>query len=393
MTVSELTIQIRNTLEPKFEQVEVEGEISNVHYANSGHVYFTLKDAGAMIQAVSFNHARVQHVVLAEGMQIKVLGRVTIYMKRGNYQIICARVEEVGSGAILAMLEARKRRLADAGLFDAGRKVPIPKFVRSIALITSPRGAAIRDFLEVTRRRNNTIDIVVVPCAVQGEEAAAQICARIEYINAQSVAEIIVMTRGGGSLEDLLPFSDESVVHAVSRSTIPIVAAIGHEVDTALCELAADMRASTPSVAAELVSVEKKKIAEQVQHASAVMDGAMAEKVKYMQTALAHYSPARLQQLVMRAINMMKIHLDGHAYKLQSGVQDLLLRKKHALKKSDSQLRALSPTAILKRGFAIVTDKKNGAVVTSSAGRHVGEGLSVRLGEGSVEADITAITQ
>ena len=392
MTVSELTAKIRSALEPQFERVEVDGEISNLHNATSGHVYFTLKDVAATIQAVSFNHGQnYRGAPLTEGMQVRIGGRITVYAKRGNYQIICSTVEEIGSGAILAMLEARKRALAAEGLFGDEHKQPIPPFVTSVALLTSARGAAIRDFLEVTRRRNNSINIIVVPCAVQGEEAAGQICERLEYINAHRLAQVIVMTRGGGSLEDLLPFSEERVVRAVAASRIPIVAAIGHEIDIALCELAADVRASTPSVAAELVSVETRELANRIAHHKQTLDGALSERLRYLRATLEHYQPSRLHQIVMQIIRNNSMTLDTHGYRLQSMLKELLSKKRNMFQNYSSQLRILSPSGILQRGFAIVQDKKSGAVVVDSSRQTIGDLLTVHVAKGNMEVSVTDI--
>lgn len=390
MTVSELTAQIRATLEPRFERVEVEGEVSNLYHAPSGHLYFTLKDATAMIQAVSFNH---RHGVFSEGAQVRASGRVGIYSTRGTYQIICATVTELGGGEILAMLERRKRELAAEGLFDTAHKKPLPYFVRSVALLTSAGGAAIHDFLEVTRRRNDTIDIIVVPSLVQGLEAAGQICDRLRYINHHRLAEVIVMTRGGGSLEDLLPFSEESVVRAVFASEIPVVAAIGHEIDIALCELVADVRASTPSVAAELVSVEKRQLLQRIATARTAAHNSMTERLRYLTTTLAHYRPPRLQQILVRLLRNFAITLDDRKYKLQSAARAMIDGRRNQVQSHRTQLRALSPRAILQRGFAIVQEKESGAVVRDSTTQRVGGALTVQLARGGMNVRVTDLIQ
>lgn len=392
MTVSELTVKIRGALEPQFAHVDVDGEISNLHNASSGHVYFTLKDASAMIQAVSFNHSKgYRGAALAEGMQVHVGGRVTVYAQRGNYQIICSRIEEIGSGALLAMVEARKKMLAAEGLFSAEHKQAIPRFVRSVALLTSPRGAAVRDFLEVTRRRNNGVDIIVVPCAVQGAAAATQICERLEYINHHQLADVIVMTRGGGSLEDLLPFSEERVVRAVYASRVPIVAAIGHEIDTALCELAADVRASTPSVAAELITVEKQVLLNRIAQRRTELEKAITKKVQFMRSTLVHYQPPRLRQMMIRLIGNMRMRIDSHRHTLQSVLTDLLRETRHRVQDYRARLHILSPATILQRGFAIVQEASSGAVVRDSATQSIGNALTVRVASGGMTVDVTDI--
>lgn len=395
MTVGELTTRIRGLLEPHFEHVDVEGEISNLYHASSGHMYFTLKDDAAMIQAVSFNHRtgkKTTAVRLAEGMQVRVTGKITVYGKRGSYQIICTTITELGSGAILAMLEKRKQMLAAEGLFDEQKKQPIPQFARSVALITAPRGAAIRDFLEVTRRRNRSIDIVVVPCLVQGDEAAERICQRLAYINHHHLAEVIVITRGGGSLEDLLPFSDERVVRAVSASNIPVVAAIGHEIDVSLCELAADTRASTPSVAAELISIERQSVLQRLADAKMDLKQVIIDKTRYMRNTLTHYKPERLRQIIDRTIGNYKLTLDGQVYRLHAQLKELLNRRRNQLESHTAQLHLLSPLAILQRGFSIVEEVDTGVVVTDSSTQQIGNMLNVRLANGGVMAQVTDLT-
>lgn len=255
LTVSQLTKLIKSHLESRFPAVEVEGEISNFRPSSTGHYYFTLKDKGAMISAVMFkNRLGTLRFIPADGQLVRVRGRISLYELRGSYQIICESMERAGEGEILAMLEERKRHLAAEGLFDAGRKKPLPLFPKRIGVVTSPTGAALKDILRVTRRRNPGLDIVVIPTAVQGEEAGAKIAAQIRAAAGVPGLDLLIIGRGGGSLEDLLPFSDEEVVRAVAECPLPTLSAVGHEIDTALSDYAADGAAPTPSAAAELVS-------------------------------------------------------------------------------------------------------------------------------------------
>ncbi|MDP3179177.1 MAG: exodeoxyribonuclease VII large subunit, partial [Spirochaetaceae bacterium] len=260
--VSELTALVRDALEGGFPSVVVEGEVSNCRPASSGHLYFTLKDRASMLQAVMFRYrTRGLGFEPADGMLVRARGSITVYAARGQYQLLAERLERSGEGDILAMLEERKRRLAAEGLFAEDRKKPLPRFPERLAVVTSPTGAAIRDILNVVRRRNAGIDVVVIPTAVQGDEAPSQIVRGIRAANKWNLADVLVVGRGGGSLEDLLAFSDEEVVRAVAASRIPVVSAVGHETDWALCDFAADLRAPTPSAAAELVTESRTALA------------------------------------------------------------------------------------------------------------------------------------
>ncbi|MCL1818430.1 MAG: exodeoxyribonuclease VII large subunit, partial [Spirochaetaceae bacterium] len=252
--VSELTQEVRGLIEGGFPAVAVEGEISNFRPSSAGHLYFTLKDAGATLAAVMFQ-GRLRRLSFepADGKKVVARGSLSVYPPKGGYQIICETLEAAGEGELLAKLEDLKRRLAAEGLFDNSRKKPLPLFPRKVAVITSPTGAAIRDILKVLGRRSAGLPVVVLPAPVQGEGAAALIAAQIRRANRYAMADVIIIGRGGGSLEDLLPFSDEELVRAVAASRIPLISAVGHEIDTALSDYAADFRAPTPSAAAEAV--------------------------------------------------------------------------------------------------------------------------------------------
>ncbi|MDR1239992.1 MAG: exodeoxyribonuclease VII large subunit [Treponema sp.] len=255
LTVSELTGLIRASLEGAFSSVVVEGELSNCRPSSTGHLYFTLKDAGASISAVMFkNRLRSLAFEPKDGILLRVRGSVSVYPPRGSYQIVCEEMEQAGAGEILALLEKRKRDLAAEGLFDEERKRPIPRFPSVVGVVSSPTGAAVRDILNVLGRRAGGIRVIILPAPVQGNDAAPIIARRIRQANQWKLADVLIVGRGGGALEDLLPFSDEAVVRAVAASAIPVVSAVGHEIDWALSDFAADLRAHTPSAAAEMVS-------------------------------------------------------------------------------------------------------------------------------------------
>jgi exodeoxyribonuclease VII large subunit len=253
-TVKEITHAIKNQLEEEFPQVEVEGEISNAKLAASGHFYFSLKDADSVLTTVMFRGAMSKVAFRPkDGDKVKARGRISVYPARGNYQLLCSSMVLAGEGDILARLEERKRRLAAEGLFSPERKKPIPEFPKSILILTSATGAAVKDILRVIRRRGYKSRLRILPIPVQGEEAAVKIATMLQYANDQQLGDVIILGRGGGSLEDLLPFSEEIVVRSVAASQIPVISAVGHEIDYALTDFAADLRAATPTAAGELV--------------------------------------------------------------------------------------------------------------------------------------------
>ena len=252
-SVYEITAQIKAILEKGFGNVSVEGEISNFRPSSAGHLYFTLKDEKASIQAVMFKgRSRYLSFIPKDGMTVKAEGSISVYEQRGSYQIIIEDMSLAGEGNILKMLEERKRRLAAEGLFDTERKKKLPLFPNRIAVITSPTGAAVRDIINVIKRRNEKTGIVILPAVVQGDEAAPVLIRQLKIADEKKLGDVIIIGRGGGSLEDLLPFSDEGLVRAIADCKTPIISAVGHEIDWALSDFAADMRAPTPSAAAEL---------------------------------------------------------------------------------------------------------------------------------------------
>src|SRR2546428_3344102 len=253
-TVSALTALLRVHIESAFSDVWVEGEVSNLRIPTSGHAYFTLKDASSQIRAVLFRSVgRSQRFALQDGLQLVCRGRLTVYEPRGDYQVIVEYAEPKGVGALQLAFEQLKARLAAEGLFDQARKRPLPFLPRRIGVVTSPTGAAIRDIVQVAHKRDPGVTIVLDPVAVQGESAAGEIARAIEELNEMGGFDVLIVGRGGGSLEDLWPFNEEIVARAVAASRIPVVSAVGHEIDFTIADFVADMRAPTPSAAAELV--------------------------------------------------------------------------------------------------------------------------------------------
>jgi exodeoxyribonuclease VII large subunit len=368
LSVSELTALVKELLEGSLPPLVVEGEISNCRPASSGHLYFTLKDRGAMLQAVMFRYrTRGMGFEPADGMLVRARGSVTVYAARGQYQLLVEGMERAGEGDILAMLEERKRRLAAEGLFDDERKKSLPRFPSRIAVVTSPTGAAIRDILNVLGRRNAGLGVAVLPAAVQGEEAAAQIAAQIETANRLKLGDVIIVGRGGGSLEDLLPFSDELVVRAIAASRIPVISAVGHEIDWALSDFAADLRAPTPSAAAELVSESREALAREVGQFAAEIETAIRSRLDRARLLLERFESSAVEARLQRVLMPSARRLDEARDELASAMSGAIELRSRRLELATRELEAMSPAAVLARGFAVVRPARAAGTGGSSA--------------------------
>ncbi len=392
LSVSELTSLVKGMLEDAFPSVTVEGEISNFKPASSGHWYFNLKDREAMVQAVMFRgRSRYVSFEAHDGSLVRATGQVSVYPARGQYQMIIERMEAAGVGDILAMLEDRKRRLAAEGLFDADRKREIPRFPERVAVITSPTGAAIHDILTVLGRRNSGIDIVVLPAAVQGESAAAELIRQLETANRFKLGDVIILGRGGGSLEDLLAFSDEGLVRAVAASELPVISAVGHEVDTALTDWAADLRAATPSAAAELVSESLQTLLAEVAQLEGEFETILRSRIEEVRATLARFEPDAVEGRLMRLMHPMLRGLDEARDSLVSGMREQLAGSRHRLELARGLIEATSPEAILSRGFSIVT-RADGSVLRKAGGLASDEALAIRFAEGRAKVRVEGVT-
>lgn len=386
-TVSELTLLIKQTLETQVGEVVLEGEVSNLRASGAGHLYFTLKDEHAMISAVMFRGRATGLAFEPEdGQLVRVQGGVTVYSKRGNYQIIVERMELAGAGRILALLEERKRRLSAEGLFDPERKQRLPMLPQRIAVVTSPSGAAIRDILQVLGRRNSGLNLVILPTAVQGDPAAAQIAAQITRADRLKLGDVIVVTRGGGSLEDLLPFSEEIVVRAVAACSTPVISAVGHEIDTALCDYAADLRAPTPSAAAEAVSAPREELYQRVLNLGHEIARTFVQRLGHARDLVARFRTENLLREFRILVQPYQQRLDDAKEELLRGTQDRLRQIRHLLELDRQRLEAASPVEIMRRGFSIVQSERNGKVVTSAAAVEKAEALKIRFAQGAVRA-------
>lgn len=406
--VAELTRLIKATLENEVGSVWIEGEISNFVRASSGHLYFTLKDADAQIRAAMFRgNAMYLKFQPRDGMKVRVQGGVTVYEKRGEYQVIVRRLEEAGKGDLQEQFEKLKAKLQAEGMFDPARKRRLPLLPQRIGIVTSPTGAAIRDMLNVLTRRYPNLRITLLPVRVQGAGAAEEIAAAIDLFNTLRNVDVLIVGRGGGSLEDLWSFNEEVVARAVARSRIPTVSAVGHEIDFTICDFVADLRAPTPSAAAELV-VQPKAVWEdtlrgQARHlASALENRLLAMKNRYTRAARSY--------VFREPRNLARIHrqrLDAHREKLaallvgaaqqkQQRLDELGLRLGHRMEvrtqalrqqldRLASQLRALGPLAVLERGYSI-TQAADGRVVRDPSHVKPGDRLTTRVAKGRIDS-------
>lgn len=334
-TVSELTACIRTLLEAHFDDIWVEGEISNFRQAQSGHVYFTLKDEKAQIRCVCFSRqVSLLRFRPEDGLKVTVRGRISVYENRGDYQLYVEHLEPAGLGALQLAFEQLKRRLEAEGLFDASRKKPLPLFPERIVLITSPAGAAVHDLLRVLRRRLPAVRLRIYPVHVQGEAAAEEIVAAIHTCNAQRLGDVLILARGGGSLEDLWPFNDERVARAIAASRIPIVTGIGHETDFTIADFVADLRAPTPSAAAEMVVRSKAEFRQQITQ--------LTQQLSRHLTTLLLQRRNRLQNLRLQPAFQRPFDLVGRAkQRLDDLCDDLYDQMDQRLQRARRQLGEL----------------------------------------------------
>jgi exodeoxyribonuclease VII large subunit len=434
--VAELVSEVRIHIERDYADLWVEGEISNLRSAPSGHIYFTLKDGDAQLPAVLF---RKQALLLRfrpeDGLQVLVRGKVSVYEQRGQMQIVAEFVEPVGAGSLQIAFEQLKTRLQQEGLFDQDRKKPLPAFPRCVGIITSPAGAVIRDFLNVTGRRHAALDVLLYPASVQGETAAAEVSAGIRFFNRSRSVDVIVIARGGGSLEDLAPFNSELLARAIAESKVPVVSAVGHETDFTIADFVADLRAPTPSAAAEIITGTLHRVEEHVEQSARRLERACRYRLMQARDGFARLgvdaSLARLRESFARRqqrVDELSFRMEAAWNVATRGASEQLhqltarLRRQDALHRlqlfrerlaslenrlvriqqnrmnDDSarlqsltrQLRVLSPLAVLNRGYALVFDE-SGALVKDASSLTRDQRLMTRLAKGSVRSRVTEI--
>jgi len=430
LSVSELTARLRTIVEREFFDVYVEGEISNFHRHSSGHWYFSLKDDASSLRCASFRmQNRMIRFVPEDGLHVIARGRLSVYDVRGEYQLLVEHLEPVGAGALQLALEQLKKRLADDGLFSAERKRPLPILPRCIGVVTSPTGAAIRDILRVLKRRNEAVSVMIAPVRVQGDGAASEIARALRLLNSRTEVDAIIVGRGGGSTEDLSSFNEEAVARAIYNSRVPVISAVGHEMDVTIADLVADLRASTPSAAAEMVASVRYEMCARVAGLAEDARKAVRYRLLALRTRLADLESSRSFLRVQSVVSALAQRIDDAAYSMESALEAALKarRARHnalALRLSDTDLRrtmvahrsrlvdlsrelqtgaqtmidrrnerislaagkldSLSPLGVLARGYAIAFDGE-GRVIKRASDVNSGERVRVRVSDGDMD--------
>ena len=431
--MSALTARIQRLFAREFDDVRVAGEISGFKVWTSGHAYFTLKDAGAQLRCVLFRGAlRYLRFKPADGLAVVARGSVEVRAERGEYQLIVSGLEPQGYGALQLAFEQLKQQLAAEGLFDEARKRPLPRFPQRIGIVTSRHGAVIRDMLSVLRRRWPGVHVRLYPAQVQGEGAAAEVCAGLEYFSESGWADVVIVGRGGGSLEDLWTFNEESVARAIAACAVPVVSAVGHETDFTIADFVADLRAPTPSAAAELITPDRRELLERVRSAAQRLARGVRYRLAVARQRWRDRGVERATTLLQRRIGRETQRLDEASYALRSALQTLLAGRQRSLALLDQRLReqnprlrlaravarlarwrevaaaairrrlaaaerrlspasarlqALSPLRVLERGYSII-EMPGGQVLRRSADVRPGDELRVRLHAGRLKARV-----
>jgi exodeoxyribonuclease VII large subunit len=393
LSVWELTTQVKDLLEASFPAVWVSGEVSNFSRPQSGHCYLTLKDQRAQLRAALWRHAAARvRFELGDGLEVICRGHLDVYAPRGSYQLIIEHIEPRGIGALELALRQLRDKLAREGLFDRARKRPLPRFVRRIAVVTSPSGAAIHDFLQVLRRRWRGADVLVLPCRVQGAGAAEEIAAAIHTANRLPWAiDCLVVTRGGGSLEDLWAFNEEVVVRAIHASRIPVVSAVGHEIDVTLADLVADVRALTPSEAAELVAPAAEEVLAQLRQTEKRLAAAVRWQVASARARLDALAGRRVLRRPHEWIENLVRGLDERSARAARAVRGRLRLARGQSDQAAARLESLSPLAVLGRGYSLTERLADGRIVRDAAELAAGESVRTRFARGRATSRIERI--
>ena len=433
-TVGELNAAVRAVLDQEFRDVWVSGEISGIKLASSGHYYFTLKERDAQVKCVAFRSAhRYWKFKPQDGLAVLARGRIDVYEARGEYQLLVEMLEPQGLGALQLAFEQLKRKLAAEGLFDAGRKRPLPRFPRRIGMVTSPRGAAIADMVQILSRRFPGLHIRIFPALVQGEGSVEEVCRGIEYFSRTRWADLVIVGRGGGSLEDLWTFNEEAVARAIAACAVPVVSAVGHETDVTIADYVADLRAPTPSAAAELVVCTREELLERIAAARAKTTQAMRYRLAMLERRLRQQGIDRALSLLHRRVGRGLQRIDEQEYRLRermragiearerarrglearlrrfdmrprlaaarrrmeaaeaSAIQTVrvrLARRRSTLDQLSAKLSQLSPLRILERGYAIVSNRSG--IVKDAEAAPAGSEIHVRLAQGGLDAEVLA---
>lgn len=390
-SVSQLNGILKGMLEESFSSVTLEGEISNFRPNSTGHLYFSLKDKTSQISAVMFRFRAVNlKFAPKDGMLVRCKGSLSVYEPRGTYSIVINSMEMAGEGNILLMLEERKRKLASEGLFDESRKKELPIFPKTVGVVTSSTGAALRDIMQIIRRRNPAVGITIFPAIVQGADAAASIANQIQVANRFNMCDILIVGRGGGSLEDLLPFSEEIVVRAVSDSKIPVISAVGHEIDWALCDFAADKRAPTPSAAAELCAPVKTEVLAYLQNKQSDFYNSIKNRIDNLKLLVKQFSPENLEINFRNIEQPLLYRFDNAKEDLLNGMSERLKDTKIYVEKLKTILEASNPSLILDKGFSMVRDKATGKIIRTIDDTSIGAEIEIIPAKGKISATVVS---
>jgi exodeoxyribonuclease VII large subunit len=387
VTVTQLTDQIKDLLEGSFPDVWVEGEISNLTVPQSGHAYFTLKDEQNQVRAVLFRSSqRFLKFTLQHGIQVICRGRIGVYGQRGEYQLIVDYIEPKGVGALQLAFEQLKAKLEQEGLFDPGRKKSLPLLPQRIGIVTSPTGAAIRDMLRVIKRRHPKMHILLYPVPVQGVEAAPAIVEAIRYFNEEREVDVMIVGRGGGSLEDLWAFNEEAVARAISASKIPIISAVGHETDYTIADFVSDLRAPTPSAGAEMVVKSEESFRDSVRSLEADLWKSLYRRLDLIRSSLREFT--RMLGDPRRTLEHYSQRVDELAGRLATGLGHLLRRDRAHLVSLAAGLDHLNPLGILSRGYSITTKIPDGIILKDASEAEPGSMIRTRLHRGEVVSQV-----
>jgi len=384
-SVSEITRDIRSALEGSFSSVWVEGEISNFVFHSSGHMYFSIRDEKAVLKCAMFKRANEKlKFKLKDGMKIICLGSIGVYAPRGDYQMIIEVVEPKGIGALQLKFEQLKEKLKKEGLFDPSQKRDIPYLPTRIGVVTSPTGAAIRDILNVMQRRFSNVEIIINPVKVQGESAKNEIALAIEEFNNLKNVDVMIVSRGGGSLEDLWAFNEEIVARAIFNSEIPVISAVGHEIDYTISDFVSDLRAPTPSAAAELVLPRKDELASSVNTCLTRLKNALIGKITRIQEKLSTLGRSYALRHPLNLVMQYDQKVDDLIGDLTTGIENTLRINKEKFKLLAGKLNTLSPLGILNRGYSITTAEKNNRIIKDACNIAKGDLIKTKLAEGEI---------
>ena len=389
LTVSQLNRQAKTLLEQGLGRIWVEGELSNIARPASGHIYFTLKDNAAQVKAAFFRQRqRGPTIGFKDGDQVLACGRVSLYEARGDYQLIVEQLEPIGEGALRRQFEVLKKKLSAEGLFDEHRKRALPALPRSIGVITSPSGAAIRDIISVLRRRFPLIPVVVYPSAVQGDAAPAELIRALAAANRRAEVDLLIIGRGGGSLEDLAAFNDESLARAIAVSSLPVISAVGHEIDFTIADFVADRRAPTPSGAAEIAVPDQQDWLRALESLATRIARCGRRTLEELGQTLDWLSRRLLQTSPTASLQRSLARLTALQQRLNAAARRSIADARHRLELAMRGLHSVSPLATLERGYAIVADAKSGKVLLRAADAAIGDDIRARLADGELIATV-----